>query len=98
MSAKSLIVPKESVKRTLTCPSLFEGVEHKALLAESIVASEENPFEKTQRMPDDEGNLCTSAKMRTCELGKSGTSVETETIDTWLPGELETKVIFEAND
>jgi hypothetical protein len=98
MSTKLLIVPKESTKRTLMTPGVMRGVEHIALTAESSIALDEYPSEKTQRIPDDEGNLCISAKMRTCEFGRSNTSGDANTRAAWLLAELDTNVAFEANE
>ena len=98
ISMKLLVVPKESTRRTFMDPGFIKGVEHNALVTESIVAVDEKPLEKTQRIPNDEGNLDTSAKTRTCEVGKYKISGETDTSESWLPCELDTKVAFDAND
>jgi hypothetical protein len=94
---KLLAVPKESESRTMMTAGRCTGREHVALLAESKVALEENPSEKTQRIPVDEVNLSTSANIRSCEFGKTSTLVEAIS-DTLLPFAFDTKVAFEANE
>ena len=98
MSMKLVVIPKESTRRTFIDLGLINGVEHNAVVAESIVAVDENPLEKTQRIPNDEGNFDISAKTRTCDVGKRKTSGEIDASETWLPCEFNTKVVFDAND
>jgi len=98
MSTKLVIDRKEPTRQTFIGPGFFKEIEDSALLAESITAPEENPSEKTHRIPDEEGKRCISAKMRICESDKRRTSGETDTREICLPGEFDTNVAFEANE